>query len=135
MKKMILTAEVARLDEVIDFINEELEANDVPMRTVMQLDIAVEELFVNIAHYAYNPDVGEAAICVDVEQEPGCVVISFVDQGKPYNPLSRKDPDITLDVEDREIGGLGIYVVKKTMDKITYAYEDGQNILTIRKLL
>lgn len=133
MKKMILTAEVDRMDDVLDFINEELEAHDVPMKTIMQLDIAIEEIFVNIAHYAYNPEIGEAAITVDVRQEPACAEICFIDHGKPYDPLKREDPDVTLGVEDREIGGLGIYMVKKSMDEVSYAYEDGQNILTIRK--
>ncbi|MBQ8202055.1 MAG: ATP-binding protein [Clostridia bacterium] len=135
MKKMILTAEVDRMDDVLDFINAELESHDVPMKTIMQIDIAVEELFVNIAHYAYNPDVGEATVAVDVEEAPPCAVIRFIDRGKPYDPLSREDPDVTLGVEERQIGGLGIYMVKKSMDEVVYTYEDGQNILTIRKLL
>ena len=135
MKKLVLTAEVDRMDDVLDFINAELEEHDVPMKTIMQIDIAVEELFVNIAHYAYNPEVGEAVVTVEVEEDPPCAVIRFVDRGKPYDPLSREDPDVTLGVEEREIGGLGIYMVKKSMDEVSYAYEDGQNILTIRKLL
>lgn len=135
MQKMILTAEAGRIDEVIDFINAELERHEAPMKKIMQIDIAVEELFVNIAHYAYNPEVGEAAVCVDVEENPRCAVVRFIDRGKPYDPLSRKDPDVTLGVDEREIGGLGIYMVKKSMDEVTYSYEDGQNILTIRKLL
>ena len=134
-KTMLLTAELSRVDEVTDFINAELEAHDVPMKTIMQIDIAVEELFVNIAHYAYHPEIGQATIEVDVEGEPPCAVIRFIDKGKPYDPLGKEDPDVTLGVEDREIGGLGIYMVKKSMDEVTYAYEDGQNILTIRKLL
>lgn len=135
MKKMILTAEVDRMDDVLDFINAELEAHDVSMKTIVQIDIAVEELFVNIAHYAYNPEVGEATVTVEVEEAPLCAVIRFIDRGKPYDPLSREDPDVTLGVEERQIGGLGIYMVKKSMDEVSYAYEDGQNILTIRKLL
>ncbi len=135
MKTMILTAEVDRMDDVLDFINAELESHDVPMKTIMQIDIAVEELFVNIAHYAYNPEVGEATVTVDVQDAPPCVAVRFTDRGKPYDPLSREDPDVTLGLEEREIGGLGIYMVKKSMDEITYTYEDGQNILTIRKLL
>lgn len=134
MKKMTLTAEVNRLDDVLNFINAELEARDVPMKVIMQIDIAVEEIYVNIAHYAYNPAVGEAIVTIDVEEEPPCAVIRFMDGGTPYDPLSRQDPDVTLGVEERKIGGLGIYMVKKSMDDVTYAYENGQNILTIRKL-
>lgn len=135
MKKLILDAEVERMDDVIDFINAALEEHDVSMKTIMQIDIAVEELFVNIAHYAYHPEIGQATIEVDVEGEPPCAVIRFIDKGKPYDPLGKEDPDVTLGVEDREIGGLGIYMVKKSMDEVSYAYEDGQNKLTIRKRL
>ena len=135
MKTMVLTAEVGRLDDVIDFINAELESCDVPMKTLMQLSIAVEELFVNIAQYAYHPEVGEAIVEAGVEGEPPCAVVRFRDRGKPYNPLQQEDPDVTLGVEEREIGGLGVYMVKKSMDAVEYAYEDGQNILTIRKRL
>ena len=135
MKEMILNAEIARMDDVLDFINAELEAHDVPMKTIMQLDIAIEEIFVNIAHYAYNPEIGQASITVEVDDASRSITIRFMDRGKPYDPLSREDPDVTLGVEEREIGGLGIYMVKKSMDEVSYAYEEGQNILTIRKLL
>ena len=133
MKEMKLTAEVANMDAVLDFVNAELEAHDVPMKAIVQIDIAVEEIFVNIAHYAYNPDVGPARVTVDVEGEPPCAVISLIDEGKPYDPLSREDPDITLSVEERQIGGLGIFIVKKTMDTVRYTYEDNKNILTMMK--
>ena len=133
MKEMILNAEIARMDDVVDFINAELEAHDVPMKAIMQLDIAIEEIFVNIAHYAYNPEIGQAAITVDVDDAARSIAIRFMDRGKPYDPLSREDPDVTLGVEERQIGGLGIYMVKKSMDEVSYAYEGGQNILTIRK--
>lgn len=133
MKTMTLTAEVGHIEAVLQFINEELEAHDVPMKAVMQINIAVEELFVNIAHYAYNPDVGEAVITIDVDEAARCVVIRFIDGGKPYNPLSREDPDVTLSAEDREIGGLGVFMVKKSMDDMSYTYEDGQNVMIIRK--
>ena len=98
----------------------------------MQLDVAVEELFVNIASYAYVDKIGIADITIELL--PGQVVqITFRDSGIPYNPLEKPDPDITKPAEEREIGGLGIYIVKKSMDEVLYRYEDGQNILTIRK--
>ena len=134
-KEMVLAADVERMDEVLDFVNEVLESCDAPMKTIMQIDIAVEEIFVNIAHYAYQPGTGEACISIDVQEAPACAVIRFADSGKPYNPLEREDPDVSLGVEEREIGGLGIYMVKKSMDEVSYAYENGQNVLTIRKLL
>ena len=135
MKKIVLAAQINHLDEVLDFINAELESNDVPMKTVMQLDVAVEEIFVNIAHYAYAPNIGDARVTVDIKEEPRCVEITFSDSGKPYNPLLREDPDVTQGVEERQIGGLGIFVVKKTMDQVTYRYENGQNVLSICKML
>ena len=96
------------------------------------LDVAVEELFVNIASYAYVDKTGIADITIELL--PGQVVqITFRDSGIPYNPLEKPDPDITKPAEEREIGGLGIYIVKKSMDEVLYRYEDGQNILTIRK--
>ena len=100
-----------------------------------QIDIAVEELFVNIAHYAYKPDTGPATVRVEVEKEPPAICITFIDHGVPYDPLAREDPDITLSAEERRIGGLGIFMVKKSMDSIEYEYKDGQNILHIRKLI
>lgn len=132
---MVLTAEVSRLDEVIRFVNDELEQHDLPMKAIMQIDIAVDEIFGNIANYAYAPDVGEAAVWVEVEQDPPCAVLRFIDRGRPFNPLQQKEPDVTLSLEERQIGGLGIYMVRKSMDEVAYAYEDGQNILTIRKRL
>ena len=91
----------------------------------------MEELFVNIAHYAYNPEIGEAIIGCNVDQAPPSITIQFRDRGVPFNPLARKDADITLSAEERDIGGLGIFMVKDYMDEVTYAYEDGQNVLTL----
>ena len=101
----------------------------------MQIDIAIDELFGNIAHYAYNPDIGEATVRVEVTKEPLAVIITFIDNGVPYDPLAKADPDTTLSADERAIGGLGIFMVKKTMDDITYEYKNGQNILTIKKSL
>ena len=99
----------------------------------MQIDIAIDELFGNIAQYAYNPETGDATVRVEVVKNPLSVVITFIDNGIPYDPLKKADPDTTLSAEEREIGGLGIYMVKKSMDEIAYEYKDGQNILTIKK--
>lgn len=99
----------------------------------IQLEIAIEEIFVNIAHYAYNPVIGKATVRMDVDEEANTVSLQFEDEGTPYNPLSREDPDITLGVEERGVGGLGIYMTKKSMDDVGYSYEDGKNILVITK--
>ncbi len=103
------------------------------MKIQFQIDVAVEELFVNIAHYAYTPETGTATIRVKIEEDPLSASITFIDSGIPYNPLEKEDPDVTLSAEERGIGGLGIYMVKKSMDDMIYEYTDGQNILTIKK--
>jgi len=133
MKELTIAATVENIDVVTGFVNEQLEALDCPMKAQTQINIAIDELFGNIAHYAYNPDVGEATVRVEVAKEPLSVIITFIDGGVPYDPLSAADPDTSLSAEERAIGGLGIFMVKKSMDEITYHYENGKNILSIRK--
>ena len=128
-------ARVDRLDEVLAFVDGVLEQLDCPLKAQMQLDVAVEELFVNIASYAYAPGTGPAALRVDVEEEGRVVAITFVDQGVPYDPLAKPDPDITLSAEERQPGGLGIFMVKRSMDDMAYRREGDSNVLTIRKRL
>ena len=123
------------MDRVLSFIDRELEEAGCSVKTKMQIDVAVEELFVNIAKYAYAPETGNAVIGIRIEEDPLVAEITFSDSGIPYNPLEREDPDITLSAEEREIGGLGILIVKKSMDDISYHYRNGQNIVTIRKTL
>lgn len=135
MKELTLEATVENLNAVTDFVNEQLELYDCPMKAQMQIDVAIDELFSNIAHYAYNPNVGPATVRVEVAEDPLSVIITFIDNGIPYDPLAKADPDITLSAEERGIGGLGIFMVKKTMDDVTYEYKDGQNILKIKKHL
>lgn len=133
MKELTLPATIENIEKVTDFVNEQLEEIECPMKAQMQIDIAIDELFGNIAHYAYNPETGPATVCVEVTEEPISVVITFIDHGVPYDPLKKDDPDITLSAEERAIGGLGVFMVKKTMDEISYEYKDGKNILRIRK--
>ena len=135
MKEITVPAALGELGRVTDFINEELEAQGCPLKAQLQIDIAVEEIYVNIAHYAYHPEVGEATVRCAVGGDPLQVEIQFLDSGTPYNPLAKEDPDTSLSAEERQIGGLGIYMVKKSMDHITYNYEDGKNVLTIKKNL
>ena len=135
MKELTIAASVENIETVTDFVNEQLESLDCPMKAQMQIDIAIDELFGNIAHYAYNPEIGKATVRVEVVEDPLSVVITFIDNGVPYDPLAKADPDTTLSAEERDIGGLGIYMVKKSMDDITYEYKDGQNILKIKKKL
>lgn len=135
MKEITVKAELDMLDEVIAFVEEQLEAADCPMKTQMQISVAVEELFVNIAHYAYPPKTGDATITMEIKGDPKYAEIIFEDTGVPYNPLEKPDPDITVSAEERPIGGLGIFMVKKSMDEMLYEYTDGKNIVTIRKTL
>ena len=154
MKELIIEAKDENLKTVLDFVRVELEAADCSVKLQKQITVAVGEIFVNIAHYAYNevsrfaqpsealprstacgsynPETGGAVIRLAVGDE---IRIEFEDSGKPYNPLEKADPDITAGVEEREIGGLGIFMVKKFMDTVEYEYKDGKNILTIKKSL
>lgn len=133
MKELNISATVENIAAVTAFVDEQLEELDCPMKTQLQVDVAIDELFGNIAHYAYNPEVGAATVRVEVTEDPLSVVITFIDNGVPYDPLAKADPDITLSAEERQIGGLGIYMVKKSMDDISYQYKNGQNILRIKK--
>lgn len=133
MENITVDAVLENLQEVIDFAEEKLEARDCPMKTSMQLELVIEEIFVNIASYAYHPEIGAATFCMEFEENPSAVLMTFIDGGKPYNPLEKTDPDTTLDLAEREIGGLGIFLVKKNVDEISYEYTDGKNILRMKK--
>ena len=133
MEKITVDATVENLQTVIDFATEQLETRDCPMKTSMQLELVIEEIFVNIASYAYHPEIGLATFCIEFEENPAAVKMTFLDKGKPYNPLEKDDPDTTLDVDERDIGGLGIFLVKKNVDEISYEYADGKNILRMKK--
>ena len=133
VKELTLEATLENIPVVTEFVDAELASLDCPMKAQMQIDVAIDELFSNIAYYAYNPDTGPATVRVEVERDPLAVVITFIDNGKPYDPLAAADPDTTLCAEAREVGGLGVFLVKKTMDDVRYEYRDGKNILTIKK--
>ena len=135
MKELIVEAKRENLSEVQTFIDEQLEEVDCPMPAQISIDIAVEELFVNIASYAYGNGSGKAVVQVTVHEDPLSVEITFIDNGTPYDPLAKADPDTTLSVKERKKGGLGIFMVKKSMDNVSYEYKDGKNILTIKKNL
>ena len=135
MNELEIEATDENLEEVQTFVNERLEAVSCPPRAQMQIDIAVEEIFINIAHYAYAPGKGNTTLRVEVGEAPVTVSITFVDHGTPYDPLARTDPDTSLAADERTIGGLGVFMTKKLMDDVSYAYKDGQNILTLKKNL
>lgn len=127
------TAVTENLPEVLDFVEQCLGERDCPAKTLMQIQVAVEEIFANIARYAYHPGPGMVSVRIEILERPAAAKITFTDRGVIYDPLARDEPDVTLAAEDREIGGLGIYLVKKTMDDVSYEYREGQNILMVRK--
>ncbi|MCR5507673.1 MAG: ATP-binding protein [Lachnospiraceae bacterium] len=142
MKTLCVAAEAGRLDEVLSFIGSCLEGTQCSPKVQMQLDVAVEEMFVNIACYAYEgsslPDEERNAWIeagmIDTDGVP-CVRVTLKDKGIPYDPLAKEDPDITLSAEDRKVGGLGIFMVKKSMDHVAYEYKEGMNVFTMEKKL
>ena len=128
-------ADNARLPEVTGFVESHLELIGCPMKTVMQIDVAVEEIFVNIANYAYAPGSGKATVRVEAESDTRQVTITFTDGGKPFDPTAKADPDVTLSADERDIGGLGIFMTKKIMDSVEYEYKDGKNVLVLKKVV
>lgn len=134
-QEITVMAAVENLETVTAFVDGLLEQFGCPLRAQMQLDIAVDELFSNIAYYAYQPGTGSVTVQVEITEEPAAAILTFIDGGTPYDPLSHADPDTTLSAEERQIGGLGILMVKKSMDEVTYQYMDGKNILKIKKNL
>ena len=134
IETIMLPADDAKLQLVNDFIHSFLP-DDVDNLLVNQIDLAVEEIFINIAKYAYKPDKGRATVRVEVNDDPVQVKITFLDHGKPYDPLAKEDPDVTLSADERPVGGLGIFMVKQSMDDVIYEYKDGANILTLVKSL
>ena len=135
LNELELEAAAENLEEVQAFVDERLERADCTPKAQMQIAVAVEEIFINIASYAYAPDKGKATVRVEVSEDPVTVTITFVDHGMPYDPLAREDPDISLPAEQRDAGGLGVFMTKKIMDDVAYEYKDGQNILTLKKNL
>ncbi len=135
MKELTVTAKIENIERITEFVNEQLAFYQCPKNAQIQIDIVIDELFGNIAHYAYKPDEGPATVRVEVVKNPLSVVLTFIDNGIPYNPLEKSDPDTSLSADEREIGGLGIYMVKKTVDEIVYEHKNGQNILKVKKNL
>ncbi len=135
MKELVIAADRNNLLKVQSFIDEQLEDAGCPMLTQIAIDVAVEEIFVNIASYAYDQDIGVAVVQVEMPDDPLSVEITFIDNGKQYDPLAKPDPDTTLPAKERKKGGLGIYMVKNSMDDMRYEYKEGKNILTIKKNL
>lgn len=129
----VFPAKDSALGGVLEFVEETLARVNCPTKTSMALCVAMEEVFVNIAHYAYGNGTGDVTLSIALSENTGTVTFRLSDKGIPFDPLKKPDPDITLSAEEREIGGLGIFIAKKTMDSLSYAYENGENILTMTK--
>ena len=133
MTEKTFPAKIEALSDVLGFVDQNLEACECPMKTQMAICVAIEEVFVNVANYAYGDGEGDMTLGIGFDEASRDITFRMTDKGVPFDPLKKPDPDITLSAEDREIGGLGIFITKKTMDSVTYAYENGENILTMIK--
>ena len=126
-------AKTEALLDVLAFVEQALEKYACPMKTQTAICVAIEEVFVNVAHYAYEGGDGDVMLDIRFEKDTRDITFRMIDKGVAFNPLEKPDPNISLSAEEREIGGLGIFITKKTMDLVTYAYENGENILTMIK--
>ncbi len=133
MEKLTIEAKVENLPVVTEFISSSLEEKACSLKIIMQMELVIEEIFVNVASYAYRPDVGLVTVYKEFSENPAEITVTFVDGGVEYNPLEHKDPDINADIDKRNIGGLGIFLIKKNVDDIFYERKDGKNILTFKK--
>ena len=126
-------AKTEALPDVLGFVEQTLDSFECPMKMQMAVCVAIEEVFVNVAHYAYGSGEGDMCLGIGFDEASRAVTFRMSDQGVPFDPLQKPDPDITLSAQERDIGGLGIFITKKTMDSVSYAYENGENILTMIK--
>lgn len=133
MKELKLEAIIDNIAPVTDWVNEILEQADCPVKIQLQIDVAIDEIITNIASYAYGEEGGDFTVQAEMQTEPRQLKLRFIDNGTPFDPLQKADPDTSLSAEERQIGGLGIYLVKKTMDEVSYTYDTCHNILTVVK--
>lgn len=126
-------AKTEALSDVLGFVEQMLDSFECPIKIQVALCVAIEEVFVNVAHYAYGEGEGNMSLGIGFDEESRAITFRMTDKGVPFDPLKKPDPDITLSAEEREIGGLGIFITKKTMDSLTYTYENNENILTMIK--
>jgi sigma-B regulation protein RsbU (phosphoserine phosphatase) len=133
MTNKTFKASTDALPDVLGFVEQTLEAYECPMKLQMGICVAIEEIFVNVARYAYKGGEGDAILGIGFDEESRTVTFRMSDKGVQFDPLKKPDPDITLSAQEREIGGLGIFITKKTMDSVEYTYENGENILTMTK--
>ena len=133
MMNKTFPARIEALSDVLGFVDTTLEGYECPMKIQTAVCVAIEEVFVNVAHYAYGDGEGDMTLGISFDGQSREITFRMSDKGVPFDPLKKPDPDITLSAEEREIGGLGIFITKKTMDSVAYAYENGENVLTMIK--
>jgi anti-sigma regulatory factor (Ser/Thr protein kinase) len=133
MESKTFPANTEALTDLLAFVEQILEKYECSMKMQTAICVAIEEVFVNVAHYAYGNEQGDVKFDISFEEKTRNVTFRMADKGVPFDPLKKPEPDITLSAEEREIGGLGIFITKKTMDQVNYAYENGENILTMIK--
>ncbi len=133
MKSLEIPAEKTRLNEVIDFVLDFAKELGFDKKELFQLKLCTEEIFVNVASYAYKPDTGLITVIADESEDPLTVTLSFIDSGTPFDPLAKPDPAKKRPFSQAKKGGLGIFLTKRLMDEVSYAYQDEKNVLTIRK--
>jgi sigma-B regulation protein RsbU (phosphoserine phosphatase) len=133
VESKIFPAKTEALTDVLAFTEQILEKHDCSMKLQTAICVAIEEVFVNVAHYAYGETQGDVKFDIAFDKQSREITFRMADKGVPFNPLNKPEPDITLSAEEREIGGLGIFITKKTMDLVSYAYEKGENVLTMVK--
>lgn len=131
-KEITVDSKIENVETLTAFIDDALAPYDPSMRAMMQIDVAVDELFSNVVHYSGSQ---QMTLVLEVKEDVLTASLTFIDDGVEYDPLKKDDPDVTLSAEERKIGGLGIYLVKKTMDDIVYKREGNKNILKIEKKL
>ena len=132
MDEIILKSNLDNLNPLLVTVEDLLEDKRISTKSKLQLELIIEELFVNICNYAYEKE-GQVKIQYGLFENPLRIVMNFIDEGVEFNPLNKEKPDLTLDADQREIGGLGLTIVRKNVDKLDYKYENNQNILTIEK--
>ena len=126
-------AKTEALSDVLGFVEQMLDSFECPIKIQVALCVAIEEVFVNVAHYAYGEDEGNMSLGIGFDEESRAITFRMTDKGIPFDPLKKPDPDISLSADERKIGGLCIFITKKTMGSLTYTYENNENILTMIK--
>jgi anti-sigma regulatory factor (Ser/Thr protein kinase) len=135
MDQITVPARKENLQDVLEFVVKHLELLQYSTKALLRLELSVEEAYVNIVNYAYDSDDGEIVIGCRIDENPSKITVQFIDSGIPFNPLKNEDPDVLSGIDEKEPGGLGIFLIKKNVDKLYYEYYDGKNILTIQKVL